>query len=82
MSKALNLAWIGRFLSVELPHGKEIKLYFIYIYIYIYIHLFTKTLLFQKYISYISINTEERLKQGGQTLHQPRGVTITYNFCF
>ena len=37
----------------------------IYIYIYIYIHLFTKTLLFQKYISYICITVEKILKQGG-----------------
>ena len=37
----------------------------IYIYIYIYIHPFTKTLLFQKYISHICITVEKRLKQGG-----------------
>ena len=30
-----------------------------------YIHPFTKTLLFQKYISYICITVEKRLKQGG-----------------
>ena len=53
-----------------------------YIYIYIYIHPFTKTLLFQKYISHICINAEKRLKQGGHTLHQPRGVAITCNFFF
>ena len=38
---------------------------YIYIYIYIYIHPFTKTLLFQKYISYICTTVEKRLKQGG-----------------
>ena len=32
---------------------------------YIYIYPFTKTLLFQKYISYICITVEKRLKQGG-----------------
>ena len=39
----------------------------LYIYIYIYIYPFTKTLLFQKYISYICITVEKRLKQGGHT---------------
>ena len=53
----------------------------LYLYIYIYIHPFTKTLLFI-HIYDICINTEERLKQRGHTLHQLRGVTITYNFCF
>ena len=52
-----------------------------YIYVYIYIHPFTKTLLFQKYISYICMNAEKRHKQDGHTLHQPRGVAITCN-CF
>ena len=55
---------------------------YIYIYIYIHIHPFTKTLLFQKYISHICMNAEKRLKQGGHTLHQPRGVAITCNFFF
>ena len=55
-----------------LPHGPLLLLYFAAprsnIYIYIYIHLFTKTLPFQKYISYICITVEKRLKQGG---HNP-----------
>ena len=37
---------------------------FIYIYTYTHIHPFTKTLLFQKYISYICITVKKRLKQG------------------
>ena len=28
------------------------------------------------------MNAEKRLKQGGHTLHQPRGVAITCNFFF
>ena len=44
--------------------GDELVVY-IYIYIYIYIHPFTKTLLFQKYTSYICIAVEKTLKQGG-----------------
>ena len=32
-----------------------------------YIHPFTKTLLFQKYISYICVTVEKTLKQGGLT---------------
>ena len=31
---------------------------------YVCIYMFTKTLLFQKYISYISVRVEKRLKQG------------------
>ena len=50
--------------------------------IYIYMHPFTKTLLLQKYISYICMNAEKRLKQDGHTLHQPHGVPITCNFFF
>ena len=38
---------------------------YIYIYIYIKTHPFTKTLLFQKYISYVCITVKKRLKQGG-----------------
>ena len=52
-----------------------------YIYIYIYTPVY-KNIAISKYISYICKNTEERLKQRGHTLHQPRGVTITYNICF
>ena len=37
----------------------------IYIPCYVYIYPLTKTLLFQKYISYICITVEKRLKQGG-----------------
>ena len=48
----------------------------------IYIHPFTKTLLLQKYISYICMKAKKRLKQDGHTLHQPRGVAITCNFFF
>ena len=58
---------------------------YVYIYIYIYIYIYTpvyKNIAISKYISYICKNTEERLKQRGHTLHQPRGVTITYNICF
>ena len=28
------------------------------------------------------MNSEKRLKQGGHTLHQPRGVAFTSNFFF
>ena len=37
----------------------------IYIFNHVYIHPFTKTLLFQKYTSYICIAVEKTLKQGG-----------------
>ena len=37
-------------------------------YIYIYIHPFTKTLLFQKDISYICRTVEKRLKPGGHII--------------
>ena len=84
----LHHASVFTYSHANTPLGQSERAYYlsyfinIYIYIYIYIYPFTKTLVFQKYISYIFINTEERLKQGGHTLHQPRGVTITYNFCF
>ena len=38
---------------------------YIYIFNHVYIHPFTKTLLFQKYTSYIRIAVEKTLKQGG-----------------
>ena len=65
-----------------LPHAWNTRggFKYIYIYIYIYTHPFTKTLLFQKYISYICMNAEKRLKQGGHTLHHFRGVAITSIF--
>jgi len=63
----------SRYIStpIHLPSGDSCN---------IYIHPFTKTLLFQKYISYVCMNAEKRLKHDGHTLHQPRGVAITCNF--
>ena len=43
----------------------ELVVYLFFSTIYIHTHSFTKTLLFQKYISYICITVEKRLKQGG-----------------
>ena len=54
--------------------------YFIYIYIYTYTPVY-KNIAISEYISYIYINTEERLKQRGQTLrdHYSQFLFLTKN---